>query len=97
VTAITEPIPRAPGIEIFPDYAAEGTVRATDPLAATSGYGRGTTTRDEASSDFLAAFKSWSHEMGRATLCATDGVGSPDIDTFEHNAGAHMKCSTCHP
>jgi hypothetical protein len=35
--------------------------------------------------------------MGRATLCATDCVGSPDIDTFEHNVSADMKCATCHP
>jgi hypothetical protein len=25
------------------------------------------------------------------TLCAADCVGSPDIDTFEHNTGAQMK------
>jgi hypothetical protein len=29
--------------------------------------------------------------MGRVTLCATDCVGSPDIDTFEHNTGVQMK------
>lgn len=140
VTAITGPIPAAPVVEIFTNYAAEGTGAASDPLTATSGYGRGATASDKASGDtslrfhesrhgedflrylashpfpaftgsvgmtvpafrrasaaFLAGFKSWSTEMGRLSLCATDCVGSPDIDTFERNVGAHMKCTTCRP
>ena len=140
VTAITGPIPTAPVVEIFTNYAAEGRGAASDPLTATSGYGRGTTAPDRVSGDtslrfhesrhgedflsylanhpfptftgsvgitvtafqrasaaFLAAFSSWSQEMGRISRCATDCVGSPNIDIFEHNTGAYMKCTTCHP
>ena len=51
----------------------------------------------QARTDFLAQFESWAKEMVRVSRCATDCVGSPDIDTFEHNTGPHMKCTTCHP
>lgn len=51
----------------------------------------------QAGATFLAAFANWSRDMGRASVCATDCVGSPNIDVFEHNVGAHMKCTTCHP
>ena len=140
VTAITGSVPTAPVVEIFTNYAATGANAATDPLTATSGYGRGTTGGDRASGDtslrfhesrhgedllrylaghpfpaftgktgmsvkafegassaFRTRFQSWANEMGRVTLCATDCVGSPDIDTFEHNTGADVKCATCHP
>jgi Domain of unknown function (DUF4157) len=50
-----------------------------------------------AGSSYLAAVAAWAHEMGRASLCATDCVGSPDIDTFGGNTGAAMKCSSCRP
>jgi hypothetical protein len=140
VKAILGPIPTAPVVEFFTNYATEGPSAAGDPLTATSGYGRGTTAADRAagntslrfhesrhgqdildfiashpfpvftgavnmtvtaykraSATFLARFQSWSTEIGRVTLCKTDCVGSPDIDTFEHNTGAQMKCTTCHP
>jgi len=51
----------------------------------------------QSSTDFMAKYEFWATEMGRVTLCATDCVGSPDIDTFEHNTGANMKCTTCRP
>jgi hypothetical protein len=51
----------------------------------------------QAGTDFLAGFGTWSRNMGRASLCATDCVGSPTIDVFEHNTGATMKCTTCVP
>jgi len=140
VTAILGPIPTAPVVEFFTNYAAEGPGAASDPMTATSGYGRGTTAADRAAGTtslrfhesrhgqdildfiashpfpvftgkvgmtvdayrqargtFLAQFRSWAAEIGRVTLCATDCVGSPNIDTFEHNVGAQMKCTTCRP
>lgn len=50
-----------------------------------------------ASSTYLEGFKAWSTAMGHASLCATDCVGSPNIDAFEHNTGRRMKCRTCRP
>ena len=140
VTAINGPLPAAPMVEIFTNYASQGSGAAGDPLTATSAYGRGTTAGDsaagttslrfhesrhgedflqfiashpfptyggrvgmtvaqfnQAGGSFLAAFAAWSRNMGRASLCATDCVGSPDIDAFEHNVGANMRCTTCHP
>ncbi|MGJ7506604.1 hypothetical protein [Variovorax sp. GT1P44] len=140
VTAINGPIPVAPAVEIFTSYAAQGPQAGSDPLTATSAYGRGTTASDtaagttslrfhesshgadylgyiaghpfptytgsigmtvaaftQANTAFLNGFAAWSRNMGNASLCATDCVGSPNIDAFEHNTGANMKCTACHP
>ncbi|MDQ6775608.1 MAG: hypothetical protein M3071_05160 [Actinomycetota bacterium] len=50
-----------------------------------------------AGTSYLAAVAAWARDMGRASVCATDCVGSPNIDAFENNTGASMKCTTCHP
>src|SRR6266851_7727725 len=50
-----------------------------------------------AGDNYLAAVRTWSQEMGRMSLCATDCVGPPNIDVFEHNTGRGMKCTTCRP
>ena len=67
----------------FPTYTGRVGMRVADFRRA------GTT--------FLAAVRVWLREMGRRSLCATDCVGSPDIDVFEHNQGRRIKCTTCHP
>jgi hypothetical protein len=46
---------------------------------------------------YLSAVAVWMRQMGQASLCATDCVGTPDIDTSEHNTGAGVKCTTCRP
>jgi hypothetical protein len=51
----------------------------------------------QAGQTYSDAVKAWFDEMGRATFCPTDCVGSPNIDVFRHNVGASLKCRTCHP
>jgi hypothetical protein len=58
---ITGPIPTAPVVEIFTNYADEGSGAAADPLTATSSYGRGTTASDKASHDTSLRFHESRH------------------------------------
>ncbi len=46
----------------------------------------------QAGTAFLGAVATWARDMGHVSNCATDCVGSPDIDTFKHNVGARMEC-----
>jgi hypothetical protein len=71
---------------------------ASHPFPVFTGtVGQTTDAFRQARKDFLAQFKSWAEDMVSVSRCATDCVGSPDIDTFEHNTGPSMKCTTCRP